>query len=156
MCTGAHESLPIAARADAEQPAVMHAPDIGFFEGIVRDLSSGKGQLRFVIQPLVAIFLGARLGIADAKEGQPPFLIRMLRASHERGMLFRRSISDVVTPMCLAIVIDCILQYYTLGVVRLVPALFVGLLLVWLPYSVSRAITNRLMRRRYAERRAAA
>lgn len=135
----------------------MYAPtDIGFFEGIVRDLSSGKGQIRFLIQPLVAIVLGARLGIADAKEGHHPFLFRLFRGDEPRGELFKKSLSDVVMPMCLAIVIDCILQYYTLGVVRLFAAVIVGLVLVWLPYSLARALTNRLMRRRHAERKAAA
>jgi hypothetical protein len=134
----------------------MHAPtDLGFFEGIVRDLTSGRGQLRLLIQPLVAIFLGARLGVADAKEGQPPFLLRLSRAGHARGELFKASLSDVVMPLCVGIVIDAILQYYTLGVVRLLHAAIVGLSLVWLPYSVSRALTNRIVRRR-AQGRAAA
>lgn len=134
----------------------MHAPtDVGFFEGIVRDLTSGKGQLRFLIQPLVAIFLGARLGVADAKEGQQPFLFRVFRAGTERGELLKRSLADVVMPLCLGIVIDGILQYYTLGVVRLLHAAIVGVLLVWLPYALSRAITNRIVRRR-AEGRAVA
>lgn len=134
----------------------MYAPtDLGFFEGLVRDLTSGKGQLRFLIQPLVAIFLGARLGVADAKEGQLPFLFRMFRAGHTRGKLFKASLSDVVMPLCLGMVLDAILQYYTLGVVRVLHAMVVGFLLVWLPYAVSRALTNRIVRRR-AEGRAAA
>jgi hypothetical protein len=121
--------------------------DIGFFEGILRDLTSGKGQLRLLIQPSVAIFLGARLGIADAHEGKDPFLLRLFKASAGRARLFKESLSDVVMPLCVGIVIDCILQHYTLGFVRPVQAVVVGLLLVWLPYAVSRAISNRIARR---------
>jgi hypothetical protein len=129
--------------------------DIGFFEGIARDLSSGRGQLRFLIQPLVAIFLGARLGVADAREGKQPFLLRMFKASN-RGRMFKESLSDVVMPLCLAIVLDGILQYLSLGFVRPLAAVFVGILLVWVPYSVSRALTNRIVRRRHPVTRAAA
>jgi hypothetical protein len=123
------------------------AIDIGFFEGILRDLTSGKGQLRLVIQPAVAIFLGARLGIADAHEGKAPFLLRLFKTSASRARLFKESLSDVVMPLCVGIVIDSILQHYTLGFVRPVHAVFVGLLLVWLPYAVSRALSNRIARR---------
>ncbi len=123
------------------------AIDIGFFEGILRDLTSGKGQLRLVIQPAVAIFLGARLGIADAHEGKDPFLLRLFKTSAGRARLFKESLSDVVMPLCVGIVIDSILQHYTLGFVRPVHAVVVGLLLVWLPYAVSRALSNRIARR---------
>jgi hypothetical protein len=124
----------------------------GFFEGIVRDLTSGKGQLRFLIQPLTAIILGVRLGVADAKEHQPPFLLRLFAHSGRRAV-FQRSLSDVIVPLCLGIVIDGVLQHYTLGVVRPLHAVVVGMLLVWLPYAIARALTNRGARRHYRERR---
>lgn len=120
------------------------APPTGFFEDMLRDLTSGRGQLRFLIQPVVAILLGARLGIADAREGREPFLWRIGTASHRRAEILKRSLSDVVIPFCIAVVLDSVIQYYTLGYVRPVAALFVGVLLVWLPYALSRAIANRL------------
>lgn len=132
----------------------MHAvPELGFFEGIVRDLTSGKGQLRFLIQPIVAIVLGARLGVADAHEHQAPFLFRLFRGGGGRA-LFEHSLSDVVVPLGVGIVIDGILQHYTLGVVRPLHAVLVGLALVWLPYAIARAIANRIVHHR--ERRATA
>ena len=33
---------------------------------------SGSGRLRFILQPLLAILLGVRGGMADAKAGNPP------------------------------------------------------------------------------------
>lgn len=127
------------------------APLIGFMEDLVRDVTSGKGQLRFLIQPALAMVLGARLGIADAREGAPPFLLRLATASHDRVKIMRRSLSDVVIPLCVSIVLDGIIQHYTLGYVRPVTALLVGMLLVWLPYSLSRAIANRAYRRRHQQ-----
>src|SRR5689334_17895644 len=35
---------------------------------------SGPGRFRFVLQPLIATILGIRSGLADAREGRPPFL----------------------------------------------------------------------------------
>ncbi len=43
--------------------------DVGFFETIARDLS-GKGQFRLILQPLAALILGVRFGIADANAGK--------------------------------------------------------------------------------------
>lgn len=124
------------------------APELGFFEGIVRDLTSGKGQLRFLIQPIVAIVLGARLGVADAREHQPPFLFRLLKGGGSRA-LFEHSLSDVVVPLGVGIVIDGVLQHYTLGVVRPLHAVVVGLALVWLPYAIARALVNRVVHRHH-------
>jgi hypothetical protein len=137
--------------APAEHGFDMPSSDIGFFEGIVRDLTSGKGQLRFIIQPLVAIFLGARLGVADAREGQRPFLLRLFHREH-RAELFKQSLSDIVMPLGLGIIIDAILQHYTLGFIRPLHAVVVGLLIVWVPYSFARAITNRIVRHRHHAR----
>lgn len=114
-----------------------------FFDDLIRHLTSGKGQLRFVFQPLMAIVLGARLGIADAREGKRPFLWRLVKTSGRRELL-KKSLWDIVIPCCLAIVIDSIIQHYTLGYVRPVAAMLVALLIVWLPYSISRALTNRI------------
>lgn len=116
------------------------AQHIGFFEGIVRVLG-GKGHLRLIIQPAVAIVLGIRLGIADAHDHEPPFGVRLF---HTREKLLRRALSDVIVPFCIAIVIDGILQYYTLGYVRPLAAVLVALLVVWLPFSIARGLANRI------------
>jgi hypothetical protein len=119
---------------------------LDFFHDITRSLSSERGQIRFLIQPLVAILLGARLGVADAREGRAPFLLRLTRASKQRVRMLKESLSDVVFPLSFATLIDAVIQHYAFGYVRPVAALLVGLLLVWLPYAISRALTNRLYR----------
>lgn len=117
--------------------------DIGFWEGLVRGLS-GKGQFRLILQPAMALLLGIRLGIADAKEGKAPFLFRLFSTRHERWGLFKQSLSDAAMPLILGLVMDGILQYLTFNRVRPLQAVVVGTLLVWLPFTGSRGLTNRI------------
>lgn len=118
----------------------------GFWQDLARDLS-GKGQFRLILQPAMAIVLGIRLGVADAKEGRRPFGWRLFTEHHQRWALFKESLSDAVLPLCLAFVMDSILQYLTRGYIRVVAALIVGGLLVWLPFIAARGFTNRFWRR---------
>src|SRR5262245_19948419 len=91
--------------------------DVGFWETIVRDLS-GKGEFRLILQPVMASILGVRLGVADAKEGKPPFLLRLLRHWQGRWTLFKQSLWDAAIPLAIALAVDGVLQYLTLGRVR--------------------------------------
>ncbi len=122
--------------------------DGGFWEGIARSLS-GRGQFRLILQPLMAVLLGLRLGVSDAKEGRAPFLFRLFTTKGGRWGLFRDSLWDAAIPLAVALIIDGILQYLTLGRVRPLAALVVGGILVWLPFAISRALTNRAWRRRH-------
>ena len=117
--------------------------EVGFFETIARDLS-GKGQFRLILQPLAALILGVRIGIADAHAGKAPFLHRLITHRHQRWTIFKESLSDAVLPLVVALVMDSVLQFITFGRIRPVAALVVGALLVWLPFVVTRALTNRI------------
>jgi hypothetical protein len=128
----------------SEQVVLM--ADIGFWEGI-RDVASGRGQLRLILQPAMAIVLGIRLGIADAKEGQDPFLLRVVLTGEHRATIAKQALKYVIVPFALAIVIDSILQYLMLGHVRLLAAIVVGILLIGLPFSISRSLAGRIYRR---------
>jgi len=130
--------------------------DMGFWEGIWHELTTA-GRFRLIIQPALAIALGIRIGLADARAGQPPFLARLIRGSHDRWRLMQESIVHAAKPLTLALVMDCIFQYLTLGRVRILAALVVGILLVWFPFSATRGLTNRVWtqhRRRMARRAA--
>jgi hypothetical protein len=124
----------------------MSPQELGIVDGII-DVASGRGQFRFILQPLVAIFFGARLGIADAKEGKEPFLWRLITQSKGRAQLIKATATDLIVPFSVAVVVDGILQYLTLGYVRPLVALVTGAILIWLPYTMSRALTNRIVRR---------
>jgi hypothetical protein len=143
-------STPLIAKPGVRHQLGFVHRDIGFWDGIYRVLG-GAGQLRLIIQPLVAIFLGARLGVADARTGKEPFLLRLVLTKRRHEKIAKLALFDAIVPFCIAIVFDTILQYYTLHTVRPVAALVVGTFLVWLPFAISRALTNRIVRRAHRD-----
>ena len=129
--------------------------DVGFWQGIM-EVAHGKGQFRLFLQPAMAIFLGVKLGIGDAKHGKDPFLMRLFVTGQHRWQLAKESVRQALIPFCIAIVLDCILQYLTRGSIRPLAALVVGAVLIWIPFMLSRAITNRIyMRTRHHQEKAA-
>jgi len=119
----------------------------GFWDTIVHDLTSGKGQFRLFLQPMMALVLGIRAGIADARAGHPPFGRRLLSGAESRAQLLKESIQRALMPLVLAFVLDVILQKLTMGRVRPLVAVIVAAILVWIPFSFVRGITNRIWRR---------
>ena len=59
----------------------------------------------------------------------------------------------LLLPFSIAIVLDGVLQYLTLGHVRVLAALVMGIVLIWIPFSIARSLTNRIYRRRHPELR---
>jgi hypothetical protein len=117
--------------------------DMGFWDGIWHELSNA-GQFRLILQPTMAIILGIRIGLADARAGHQPFLSRLIRGSHDRWALVRESIRHAALPLTLALVMDSVFQYLTLGRIRILAAVVVGILLVWFPFSATRGLANRV------------
>jgi hypothetical protein len=121
--------------------------DVGLWDSIVRDLAV-NGHFRAVLQPAVAIILGIRLGLTD--EGHAPALVCRL-AHSARWKRAGQRLHDVLFPLGVALLVDGILQYLTLGRMRPVAALIVGALLAWLPFAATRELTSRLWARRPGE-----
>src|SRR6478735_6250398 len=112
--------------------------DVGFFESIARDLTGrgifgGKFQIRLIAQPLIAMLLGIRFGIRDAKHDKRPFLMSMVEAKSNRWPILKQGLRDAIVPLCVAFILDGILQQMILGRVRPAAAVVVGALLVWFP-----------------------
>ncbi len=118
----------------------------GFGEGLTARMT-GPGKGRFVVQPLVAIALGIRDGIADAKQGKPPYIIRVLFKSERKLYVLKTGLRHIATPLAVGIVLDMILQWVIFQAVFLLPAIMAGTILVALPYSIARALSNRVARR---------
>jgi hypothetical protein len=59
-----------------------------FLEELPRRFT-GPGRLRFILQPILAIVLGIRGGLADSRAGNPPYLIGLLRSDVPRRELLR-------------------------------------------------------------------
>ena len=116
-----------------------------FFHDIMARLS-GPGRLRFIIQPTVAIILGARGGMQDAGAGLPPFLWALVFHKEHRRELVRSTLRSIRNLVAIAILLDMVSQYLIFKEVRPGAALVVGPVLIGAPYALSRALTNRLSR----------
>ena len=69
-------SLPGSLR-DAFERGGFYLFSQAFFEDLPKRLT-GPGRFRFVLQPVVAILLGIRDGLLDARAGRPPYLYNLL------------------------------------------------------------------------------
>jgi hypothetical protein len=119
-----------------------------FGEGLEARLT-GPGKGRFVVQPLVSIALGIRDGIADADQGKPPYFIRVLFKSKRKSYVLKTGLKSIAMPLTIGVVLDMILQWVILQEVFLLPAIVAGVILVALPYSIARGLSNRVARRWY-------
>jgi hypothetical protein len=106
----------------------------------------GPGRFRFIIQPLVALLLGIRDGRRDAKDGRPAYLISVFFVREGRRKALEDGIRAFGKPFVIAVVMDSVVQFYLFHNVRLGSALVVGTLLIALPYSIARGVTNRIVR----------
>ena len=113
----------------------------------IMELFTGPGNLRFVVQPLIAILLAMRDGRNDAKSGTSPYLYELVSSSGQRGATLKGGIKAVLMPFSVAVILDSILQIVIFDVWRLQSALVVGLCLVGIPYILVRSISNRLFSR---------
>lgn len=113
------------------------------------DAVHGPGAARFLIQPAVAIWLAIRDGRRDAKEGFDPFWYRLAFRAGERRGLLHSAWKTLLIPLIVAFVLDSILQAVLMGSYRIRSSVGVAVLLIALPYSLVRAGSCRLWRRRH-------
>lgn len=119
----------------------------------IAETLSGRGQLRLILQPTMAIIIGLRMGIRDAKAGEVPFIMRLATVKRaERRALAKAAFREILVPFCIAIVLDGVLQYLAHGYVRPLAAVIVGLMLIFVPFAISRALTNRIYRHAHPAR----
>lgn len=116
-----------------------------FFEDLPRRFS-GPGRLRFILQPLVAILLGVRSGLADAKSGQSPFIFALLFHAHKRKELLRSGMMAIGHVLAFGILLDAVAQLLIYKQIHPGAALVIGPVLVWGPYALARSLTARLAR----------
>jgi hypothetical protein len=105
----------------------------------------GPGRFRFIVQPIVAILLGIRDGRLEAKAGRRAYLISVFFVREGRWEALRSGIKTFLKPFVVSVIIDIIVQFYLFHNIRLWSALVVGTLLIALPYSIARGLTNRIV-----------
>lgn len=117
-----------------------------FLEDLPKRLR-GPGRLRFIFQPAIAIFFGIRAGISDARSRREPYIFGVVFDSQRRQALLQEAFSQLAVLIAMSILLDALSQFLILHRVFPGPALIVGPLLIAMPYSLARALTNRLVRR---------
>ena len=116
-----------------------------FLEELPRRFT-GPGRFRFILQPMLAILLGVRGGLADAKAGNPPYLFGLLFHAGRRRELLRSGAAAIRTLLAAGIILDVVFQLVLYRAVHPGAALLVGPILICAPYALSRALTTRLAR----------
>jgi len=105
---------------------------------------TGPGRLRFILQPMLAIVLGIRGGLADAKAGNPPYLLTLLLGAGRPRELLRSGAAAIGNLLAMGIIMDVVLQLVLYHSVHPGAALLVGPILICFPYALSRALTTRV------------
>lgn len=126
-----------------------------FFEHLAARLT-GPGKFRFILQPIMAIIIGSRNGIADGRANLPNFLWGVAFHAQHRRHLVRSSIAGVRDLVAIAILLDVIFQAIIFREVHPGAAMIVGPVLIAIPYSLSRALSNRIYKARKNRASAAA
>jgi hypothetical protein len=141
-------SLPGALR-DAFDRGGLYLFSQAFLEDLPKRLT-GPGRFRFILQPLVAMLLGIRSGVADARAGRPPYLLGIATDRKRRRELARDGLATVINLLLMGILLDSVFQWMILGASYPGPALIVGPVLITMPYAIARALANRATRSRVA------
>lgn len=138
-------SIPSAVR-DTLETGRVYLFSSQFFADLPQRLT-GPGRLRFVLQPLVAIFLGWRSGLSDARAGRPAYLMGLLLGGVNRRELLLSGLATVRDLVAIAIVLDAVSQLLIYRELHPGAALVVGPVLISVPYAAARALANRVARR---------
>lgn len=135
-------SMPGALR-DAFDRGGLYVFSRAFVEDLPKRLT-GPGRFRFVFQPLVASVLGVRSGRADARAGRRPYILGLVTDREHRRELAGEGLGQVANLLLIGILLDSIFQWMILGTSYPGAALIVGPVLITTPYTVARALANRV------------
>lgn len=114
---------------------------------LVEDLTgrvSGPMKFRLILQPAMAVMLGIRSGLKDAKLGKPPYFWALFTNPENRAEMLRDGWKSVGRVFILGIVMDVI--YQVIAIRRFYPleALLVAAVLAIVPYLLIRGPVNRI------------
>lgn len=107
---------------------------------------TGPGRLRFILQPTMAIILGLRGGLSDARAGRPPYVMGLLFDPLHRPEYFRTGLAAVRDLVAIGIILDVVAQFLIFQQVHPGAAVVIGPILITAPYAFARALTNRVTR----------
>jgi hypothetical protein len=122
-----------------------------FFDDMLARLS-GAGRFRFVLQPIVAILLGSRDGLKDARKGDPPYLWALAFHAEHRRELLRGMFVSVRELVAVSILLDIFSQFLIFHEIHPGAAFILGPVLIGVPYAVARATACRIAKKKVSER----
>ena len=91
------------------------------------------------------MFFGIRAGISDARTGRQPYILGVLFDGQQRRTLLSEAFQRLSVLIAMSILLDALSQFLILHQVFPGPALVVGPVLIAMPYSLARALTNRVV-----------
>jgi hypothetical protein len=94
----------------------------------------------------MAAFFAIRSGLADAREGKPPYFWALLTGETSREAMIESGWKSVGRVFILAVVLDVVYQLYVYKWVYPIQALTVAFMLAIVPYLVLRGLVTRLAR----------
>ena len=109
---------------------------------------TGPMGFRLIMQPLVMILFGIRDGLLDAKAGNPPIIRDLLFNPEGRRRDFQSALAALLKPIIFATILDMVAQQLIFKHIYPLRALFVGTVLMGVPYALTRGATNRIATRR--------
>jgi hypothetical protein len=117
-----------------------------WFAGDMVARVSGPMRFRLILQPAMAAFFAIRSGLADAREGKPPYFWALLTGETSREAMIESGWKSVGRVFILAVVLDVVYQLYVYKWVYPIQALTVAFMLAIVPYLVLRGLVTRLAR----------
>jgi len=112
----------------------------------------GPLNLRFVLQPIMAVIFASIAGFKDAKLGKAPYFWSLFTDPLHRRELLKNGWKSIGKLFIVAIVLDVIFQIKELHIVYPGEALIVATLLAIMPYLIVRGLVTRLLGKGSKER----
>lgn len=109
---------------------------------------AGPLQLRFILQPAMAICLAVRSGLQDSRDGKPAFFWALFVDPQERVALLRDGWKSIGKIFNVALALDCIYQIIVFHWIYPLEAVVVATFLALIPYLLVRGPVNRIARTR--------
>ncbi|MBP1764336.1 MAG: hypothetical protein H6Q65_1394 [Firmicutes bacterium] len=104
----------------------------------------GPLHFRFLLQPVVAVLLAVKAGIADAKLGRTPYFWSLFSEPDQRQKHLREGWKSVSKVFVLAFVLDLVYQFLELPRLYPLHALIIAVALAIVPYLLLRGLVTRI------------
>jgi hypothetical protein len=121
----------------------MYLSSSRFFDDLAARIA-GPMSARFFLQPAIAIALGIRDGLMDAKAGNPPFIYDVVFHPEDRPRDLRNAFKALLIPIVVATALDGIVQYMMFKHVRPGAAVLVGSFVMGVSYAYARGVIIRV------------